>query len=201
MKKIKCVVFDADGMVINSEVFSVQLEKDYRVSNDMMLPFFKGPFQECIVGKADLKKEIAPFIKKGGWEKSVDELLDYWFKIQHKLDDRIIQEIKRLREKGIRCYLASNQEKYRAEYIRKDMGLENIFDDIFLSSDIGCKKPQEEFYEKIFQKITSNVPVEKQQIMFWDDKEENAGKARQFGFEAHTYEDFEKFEKEIKNII
>lgn len=128
MKNIKCVIFDADGMVIDSEVFSAQLEKDYGIPNDIILHFLKGPFQECIVGKADLKKEIKPFIKKAGWKNSVDELLGYWFKVQHKLDDRIIKEIKKLREKGVRCYLASNQEKYRAEYIRKNMGLENIFE-------------------------------------------------------------------------
>jgi len=166
MEKTKCVIFDADGMVIDSEVFSVQLEKDYGIPNDIMLPFFKGPFQECIVGKADLKKEIAPFIKKGGWEGSADGLLDYWFKVQHKIDNRIIKEIKRLREKGVRCYLASNQEKYRAEYIRKNMRLENIFDDIFLSSDIGYKKPQKEFYEKVFQKIVADISVENSKLCY-----------------------------------
>ncbi len=200
MKKIKCVVFDADGMVIDSEVFSVQLEKDYGISNDLMLPFFKGPFQECVVGKADLKEEIVSFLERGGWKSSVDELLDYWFKVQHKLNDKIVKEIKRLRKEGVSCYLASNQEKYRDEYIRKNMGLENIFDDIFLSSDMGYKKPQKEFYEKIFQKIVSDNSIEKQQIMLWDDKEENAEKARQFGFEARTYKNFEDFEKEIKHI-
>jgi len=36
----KCILFDADGVVIDSEMFSVQYQKEYDISNDDMIPFF-----------------------------------------------------------------------------------------------------------------------------------------------------------------
>src|SRR3989344_4996521 len=53
---IKVVIFDADGLLTNQERFSVALEKDYGITIEKTLPFFNGPFQDCLVGKCDLKK-------------------------------------------------------------------------------------------------------------------------------------------------
>ena len=59
MNKIKAIIFDADGVVINSpEMFSIQYQKAFGISNDVMLPFFEGIFQDCLKGKADLKEEL-----------------------------------------------------------------------------------------------------------------------------------------------
>ncbi len=74
---IKAIVFDAEGMVVSSKIFSHELEKDFGISASLFLPFFKTTFQKCLVGKADLKKELQPLIKTWGWHGSVDELLDY----------------------------------------------------------------------------------------------------------------------------
>jgi len=39
--KTKCILFDADGVIIRSEIFSKQYQKKYGIENDAMLPFFK----------------------------------------------------------------------------------------------------------------------------------------------------------------
>lgn len=57
---IKAIIFDTDGMTVNSEMFSVQFNKDYGVPMDNLLPFFKNEFQPCLVGKADLKNDPSP---------------------------------------------------------------------------------------------------------------------------------------------
>ena len=64
-KDIKAIVLDADGVIINKpDMFSVQYQKEFGISNEVMLPFFKGRFQDCLTGKADLKEELKPFLKK-----------------------------------------------------------------------------------------------------------------------------------------
>jgi putative hydrolase of the HAD superfamily len=110
----KCILFDADGVVINSEMLSVQYQKEHDVSNDDMIPFFEGEFQNCIVGKTDLIELVKPWLPKWKWDGTVDEFLQFWFKAEHNVDERMVAVIRNLRKKGIKCYLATNQEKYRA---------------------------------------------------------------------------------------
>ncbi|MGM0629425.1 MAG: hypothetical protein ACQESA_03285 [Patescibacteria group bacterium] len=41
---IKCILFDADGVVINAEMFSVHYEREFGVSQDEMSSFFKDEY-------------------------------------------------------------------------------------------------------------------------------------------------------------
>ncbi len=62
---IKTILFDADGVLINGGQFSSHLEKDYGITREITAPFFTGPFIECLIGNADLKEVIPPYIKNG----------------------------------------------------------------------------------------------------------------------------------------
>lgn len=53
---IKAVIFDADGVLIKAERFSLHLERDYGITKERTLPFFTGIFKDCLIGKADLKE-------------------------------------------------------------------------------------------------------------------------------------------------
>ncbi|MBI4175954.1 MAG: hypothetical protein HY518_02020 [Candidatus Aenigmarchaeota archaeon] len=66
----KYVVFDLMGMVVTSEAFSDQYSRKAGLPRDFFLPFYAGAFQECLTGKADLKGELAPYLKAWKWEKS-----------------------------------------------------------------------------------------------------------------------------------
>jgi putative hydrolase of the HAD superfamily len=201
LMSIKAVVFDADGVVINSpDYFSVQYQKKFGVSNDVMLPFFKGKFQDCLVGKADLKEELMPLLADWCWPGTVDELLRYWFKAEHYIDKRMVKEIETLRKRGIKCYLGTKQEKYRTEYIRKDMGFDKIFDKIYSSAEIGHKKPDKQFFEFIISDLKKNEGILPEEIMFWDDEEINIISARDLGWQGFLYNNFEDFQKVISGI-
>jgi len=198
---IKSILFDADGVVINSEIFSVQYQKQFDISNDEMLPFFKGVFQDCLVGKADLKEVVLPYLKKWKWHGTIDEFLQFWFKAEHHIDEKIIKLIKVLREKNIKCYLVANQEKYRAEYIKNKMGFKDVFDRIFLSVDIGHKKPEKEFYEFILNEIKNEHKIYPHEIMFFDDSLEHVNKAKKLDIDAYFYKNFEEFKNLVKPIL
>jgi len=199
--EIKCILFDADGVVINSEMFSVQYQKEHDVSNDEMLPFFKGEFQNCIIGKADLIELVKPWLLKWKWIGTVDEFLQFWFKAEHNIDERMVNIIKELRKKGIKCYLATNQEKYRTQYMNNHMGFEELFDHVFSSADIGYKKPEREFYKFILDEIKNEHRINPHEIMFFDDSQENVDEAKKLDIDAHFYKNFKDFESLVKPIL
>lgn len=197
--KLKAVIFDADGMVItNTTRFSESFSREFGVDYADMLPFFEGEFRQCLIGKADLKAAIQPYLAKWNWDKSAEELLEFWFMSEHHIDEQVVAYVQQLRNQGIACYLGTNQEKHRTEYMRTKMGFSEVFDDIYSSAEIGYKKPHPEFFKYIFKKLS---PIEKEEIWFWDDTEENVEGAKKFGFNAELYTDFNNFKTKMNNLV
>lgn len=188
---IKAIIFDADGMLVHGERFSSRLEKDFGISTEVTGEFFKNEFQDCLIGKADLKEELAKYVDKWGWDQGVDALVSYWFDDAHNVVDTQFQTlIHQLRERGVVCVLATNNEQYRVDYLSKDRGLENWLDGIYASSQIGYKKPAPKFFQGILDNLGG---IDKEEVVYWDDDDKNLLGAKDFGFQAEKYTDIENF--------
>ncbi len=200
MAKIKAIIFDADGMIFTGPLFSVRLAKEYNIDYKKVLPFFENEFKLCLVGKADLKEEIKKYFKPWNWRKSVEALLDYWFTKNEEIDKRIIKTITVLRKKGLKYYLAMNQEKYRTAYLNDILNFKNIFDYIFSSCNIGFKKPESGFYQYISNYLKENK-IKTNEVLYWDDREKNMVTAKKFGFQTELYRNFEDFKQKVDIIL
>ncbi|MBV9791451.1 MAG: HAD-IA family hydrolase [Chloroflexi bacterium] len=194
---VKAVIFDADGVLLTSGFFSEELERSYGLPTSATLPFFTSALEPCLVGQADLKQELAPFLKQWSWPGSVDDFIERWFSHGASVDPRIVATIAELRRRGLRCYLATNQEPYRMAYIREQMGFEQIFDDFFFSGGIGCKKTDSRFYQVVMQA----TDLRGAEILFWDDTFENIVAAREQGWHAEHYRSFEEFEQTLATYL
>ncbi len=192
---IKVVIFDADGVLINGIRFSTALERDYGISIETTLPFFNGPFQDCLVNSSDLKDTISPYLSEWGWHDGVDSFLDYWFKVEHTINEELISYIQDMRSKGFVCCVATNNEKYRFQYMLDEMGFKNSFDRIYASANLGHVKPNLEFYKKLLDDLGS---VNKDEVLFWDDSPENITSAREFGINAELFSSFSDFKRRMK---
>ena len=191
---IKVVLFDADGVVVTPDkVFSERMHEEHGVPQEDFKNFFYGDFQKCLVDQADLKDLLKDKVVEWKWQGTVEELLEYWFQNESKVDDRVLDIVTQLREKGIKVYVATNQEKNRTEYFKNEMKFGEIFDGIFSSVDVGYKKEQPEFFNHVLE--TLNVKPE--EVMFWDDSEDNIESAKSLGIQAYLYNDFEEFRKKI----
>jgi len=195
---VKAVIFDADGMVIRAERFSQQLERDYGISRDKTKYFFENEFQRCLLGKSDLKKILSKYLSGWEWQGRVEEFMDYWFKSGDRVDEQLVEYIRQLKSRGVRCYLATNQEKYRTEYFRLKMGFADLFDGIFSSAEIGYKKPSQEFFAGVLKRMGS---VKKEEVIFWDDDSDNVMGAGKFGFKSQLYKGFDGFKQKMSEYL
>ncbi len=198
-RMIKTIVFDVDGVLIRGDrYFSQRFSDEFGIPMEKILPFFKNEFQSCLVGEADIKTELSKYTKEWGWTKSVDDLLAYWFAHESKTDEKLLEDIKKLRNNGIKCFLHTNNEKYRVEYLLETVGLNSYFDGAFSSAHIGYKKPQPEFWASVYARIGT---PDKNEILVWDDDHENIESAKNFGFMAEVYSDFDSYENRLKTLL
>lgn len=200
-KNIKWIIFDVDWVIITSQKFSDQYQKKYGISDFDMTPFFIWDFKKCIIWEADLNEVIKPYLKKWKWEKGSEEILDFWFKISNNIDKRILKMVRKLKDNWIKCFIATNQEKYRTNYMKKDMWFDDTFDFVFSSCELWYKKPDEKFYLSVLDYLKNNYWISKKEILFFDDCEKNITKAKDLWIESHLYSEYTDFEKIIKNIL
>ena len=191
---IKVIIFDADGMALEQERPSVFLSRDYGISIDQLNTFFDGPFQECLIGKADLKEAISPYLSKWGWNKGIEAFLKLWFTREVHVNKEILEYIKYFKSKGIQCFLATNQEKYRFQYMLDMLDFKEIFDKTYSSTNLGYKKTSREFLSKIFNDLGD---IKKEEILFWDDRLKNIEEAKKFGFNAELFISMEDLKEKM----
>ena len=195
---IKAICFDADGVVVNPQMqFSKYLQREHGISPEMTRGFFAGVFNDCLVGKVNLKAVLTTFLEDWGWRGTADEFISTWLQLDHVIDVRLIGAIQRLRQHEIVCCLATNQEHYRAEYMKTEMGFQDFFDHLFFSCEVGWQKPDPAY----FQYLEKMLNLDKKSILFWDDSPKNIAAARECGWQAEIYTEFDEFEAAIEKYV
>jgi putative hydrolase of the HAD superfamily len=188
---IKVVLFDADGVaLLKHGYFSDRLSRDCGIPTEKIVPFFKTEFRTCQLGKADLKQELTKYLADWNWKKSVDDFLDYWFIKDTLVDEKVLVQAERFRSKGVKCYLVSDQEKYRAEYIRKNLRFDTKFDDCFFSCEIGYSKADPEFFRSVLNRLDARP----EEVLYFDDEEKNVQNALSLDITSKLYFDLKDLE-------
>jgi putative hydrolase of the HAD superfamily len=194
--KVRALVFDVDGVLVEPWGFANYLKREYPQIAGQTQELFQGVFGACLVGQADLRAELPAYLAKWGWPHSPDDFLQTWFEAEREVDARLMAAIASARAKGIRCYLATNQERYRVEYIREQMNFGTLVDGIYSSAHLGIKKPEAAF----FQAITSDLGIPTAQIMFWDDSQANVDAAGAHGWQAELYTEYALFHEQFCRV-
>lgn len=187
---MKTLLLDADGVTLKKlGYFSEHFAREQGVPVEDMIPFYKNEFRLCQQGKADLKEEVAKYLPKWKWDRGADAFLEYWFTTDAKADEQVFEVVEELRGKGVKVYLATDQEKYRAQYLLEKLGFKNKFDGCFFSCNLGYQKSEPEYFEKIMQKLG----VSADELVYWDDDQKNVDVAKSLGIDARFYSNFAEF--------
>jgi putative hydrolase of the HAD superfamily len=198
---IKLILFDCDGLIIRHEkYFSVRLAeiqgKNQSEENQAQKAFFNGIFLDCEVNKADLKEELKKDLHLWNWQGSVEDLMHFWFSGEANIETNLRDAILSLRKSGYKCFMSTNNEKYRVDYLWNTAGLKNIFDGCFASSTEGYFKAEQEFWQSVHKHFPE---IKKEEVLVLDDDQTNVNSAKQFGFNAEFYSGFEDFTKTLKD--
>lgn len=187
------LIFDCDGVLLPQLQRAAWLREKYPRSVHVMDEFFRGPFQKCLVGEAELSREVGPYLARWGYGGATATFIQDWFALDTAFDTELLQLVHAVRDQGIRVYVASNQEQLRARYLTDTLRMSDYFDGLFFSSHLGFRKPDPEFYLS----ITERLRCEPGEILFFDDTVASVEAARAFGWRAEVYTDVRKCKADL----
>ena len=184
---IRAILFDADGVIQNGTGadLALRLEPALGFIPDPLEAFIREVLEAehpALSGKAELIDGLEPIVAKWGAPGKALALATAWW-CSTEADLAVLALIRSLRQHGMLCALASNQQRFRANYLRQTFAYDTLFERSFYSYELGCMKPDVLY----FQRILASLPVAPDQILFIDDLEPNVIAARSVGIQAAQF--------------
>ena len=184
--KIRCVVYDCDGVLFDS------LEANTKLYNDLCALVGRGPLREeemqyvhthtvfealhFIFGKEnDLEKKALEILK----QKQVD-LKNYVMYL--RMEPHLLQTLESLKEKGILRAINTNRTT-SMKYIMERFNLWPYFEMVVTALDVKNPKPHPESIEKIIQELNLN----KEEAVFVGDSDVDQQTAKSSGIKFIAY--------------
>ncbi|MFB3919454.1 hypothetical protein BU251_08065 [Candidatus Velamenicoccus archaeovorus] len=199
----------ADVKLILCDLGNVLLHFDHRIAVRRILPhcakssdeiyqlFFDSPFtkdyEEGRVSSADFFKHVSAALAAPGL--GYEEFCAAWSDIFFDSGEMLawLKELK----KDFRLHLVSNINELHYAFIRKNFSDHiAVFDDIFLSYEIGHRKPHREIYDRAIRASGYGVP----QCLYIDDREDLVAAARQMGIRSVVFKGAAACRQELQEM-
>jgi hypothetical protein len=129
----------------------------------------------CYISVGDFQRRFGELLDRWSCTGDVGAALQAWTAIE--VDSTILEMIAMLRASGYRCYLASNQEPYRARYMSETLRYKAAFDGEFYSCTVGHAKPAPAYFRAILEALA----VRAEDTLFIDDLSTNVEAAGALG--------------------
>ncbi len=188
MTPIKQFFFDFGGVLVDLDFDgAVQSFQKLGITTDGI--FNSGHFKKILRdfenGKTAEKVFFDQLRDFGNFEASDEEIRRSWNIVIQTIPAYKLELLRTLRQ-HFPVYMVSNTNITHIEYTRQHLfreggsNIDDYFDKLYLSYELGASKPDMEFYRKVIDDAKAN-PAES---LFIDDKEENIEGARKAGFQV-----------------
>lgn len=195
LENYEAVVFDLDGVITLGEdehgnfKWQKDVEADLGLTAADIARFFTSPAaKQFMVGQADLKQALKEFLPTTNATADVEAFVKYWLSKDMFIDANMVNFSNALRAKGIKTFIATNQERYRTAHFWDHHKMSENFDGMFASYQVGFQKPDAEF----FKYVNSRLPVATN-VLFLDDKAKNAEVSEVVGWQGYFFQGWDKF--------
>jgi putative hydrolase of the HAD superfamily len=177
---VTAVLWDADGVLqqVPASWFELLEEVIGKEESLALLDLLLPQMEAAIRGDVAMTERLPAALEERGLTEHVERVSEVWGTIDVLDDSRAL--VRELREAGIGCHLATNQDDLRTSYMRARMGYDDLLDRCFYSCELGVAKPDEDF----FRRVARELGVELAALVFVDDTLENVHAAQACGLPA-----------------
>ena len=198
---IKAIIFDIGGVIIiephdSWKIIFSELGPSMGISPDILISNFKNNEHDIQIGRITLLDFYRKLLKTLNRDDIEPEVLlqghiTLYNKVSGKYDKKLIGIIKKLRQKfKVACFTNTEVE---IALLNKKRGLFNYFDQIFISTEMGLRKPNPESYRY----VVNAIEIEPDEAIFIDNNKEYVDAAEECGIKGILYKNVEGLVKEL----
>lgn len=188
---IKAVIFDCFGVII-SDGLSVILQELGR-TNPEAKKYVIQEVDSAITGQIETTEYVKRVsehlgISEEEWKRNIKE--------KEYKDQEVMDFIKSLRPR-YKTAMLSNVGRGGIERRFAPEEMQECFDEVVVSAEVGVQKPD----PKIYQYTAEKLLVSPSECVFIDDLEPYCDAARAVGMQAIWYRDFEQMKTDLEKIL
>jgi putative hydrolase of the HAD superfamily len=187
MRLLKVILTDLDGVIRHWDSDALHIKEvvlGLASGHLYSICFEKELLSQAVTGKiADVewRRLVQERLAQSVGETSAEELADAWTNSEVIIDRAIIGIYARYFPEA-KVVLATNATS-RLQMDLKNQGLDDMFDGILNSSELGIAKPSHGY----FNKAMSELGVRYEDVIYIDDSRANVQSAQQLGIRSHQY--------------
>ena len=189
---IKNIIFDIGGVIFDdsSQNISNILNED---ASELCKKVYGKSFVDCILGNQEVSDYIESFKDDSDYEKIKYILSKENLHLSYPLMKENFDYISKLKDKGYNLYILSNIARESYEYVKSTIDIDKIFNGGVYSYQEKLIKPDKKIYELIINKYNLN----KDETIFFDDKQKNVDVACESGIKGILFKTIEDIEKNL----
>jgi HAD superfamily hydrolase (TIGR01509 family) len=188
MHQVRLIAWDLSGVLTEEASYSpIQFADRCSLSRSAWMDIFRSycdvnrkwdQVEKGILSLDDFARGLAERIENEGGQCSTELARELWgapdpFTAAMSVRTELLDKIAVLRDRGYRnCLCTNNVAEWRKAW-RKLISPIDLFDWVFDSSEIGFRKPEDDF----FRAVEKTTAFSKDQILFIDDRKENTLRA------------------------
>lgn len=191
---IKAIIFDLNGVFIQSPMLSERFAEDFKIPSEKFLPALKEIMAQVRQPNANgLYSYWKPYFDTRKIPLSEQEFYDYWFKAETDIP-AMLEIAENLKEQGLKIFILSNNLRERTKYYEETFAfLKTLPEKIYYSWQTSFVKPDERAYKLILEE--NNLKPE--ECIYFDDSEKNVAVANSLDIKSYKFENIEKLKKQL----
>ena len=190
---IKNIIFDIGGVMFDDSTQNIN--KVLNENSELLCKKVYGKtFWNCVLGNTEVSDYIESFKDDKDYDKIKYILSRDNLHISYPLIQANFDYISKLKDKGYYLYILSNITRDSYEYVNDTIDINKIFNGGVYSYQEELVKPDRRIYELIVEKYNLN----KEETMFFDDKQKNIDAANEFGIKGVLFKTIEDIENNLK---
>jgi len=200
---IKALVFDIGGVLLDETGKKSReiLSEKFGIDKNNFEAFVKENLKRAYYGKISGEEFFKMAKNELNINASVEELISSWLDARRKttlLDEGVLKIINDLREKGYLMVCLSDTTKLN-DTVRNELGVYDSFDELILSVDENCWKPEEEIYRVLIKRL-SERDILPEESVFIDDRQENLFPAERIGVKTLLFKGSDQLRKDLTKL-
>ena len=205
MKKCKAIIFDLGAVILNIN-YQNTIDEFTKLGVNNAATFYSKKVQTNLFNQIETgmisSNEFLKALQKETKNANINQVEKAWNAMLLDLPEERIQLIEKLKN-NYSIYLLSNTNAIHIDAIKKQLGKRKwlafckLFDKMYLSHELGLRKPD----VKIFEYILNEQKLKAEEVFFIDDSPQHIASAKKIGIHCHHLLDDENITDLFPDII